>query len=708
MIILENKFAGGTMKRKITVWLLIVMILLSNVTFANKFFENDTIELYDTATGETGEYKVVNLVLGGEDVLPDIPGILYVHEGETRTLVPISFITDAMGLDIYWDGDEKSATISTPTKDIKLIIESKTAYVDGEAYQLPSDVPAKLMAYEGTYRTMVPVRFVSEQLGMEISWVEENRAVVINKPSQTISEVNFDYCKKFPELQLKVTGELDYTDYLIEGSNVGEEDKIIIDFQNAIFEPTQSDLISNGMLTYDIDLFNVKAARVSQFDTNPYITRLVIDLDDTKGYEIEYDESRSMMVVRFINAVEDIGVEAIYSADTVVVKTNESPIYNVDYLSNKIIVDVINASLDFNEGSYKKVFYNSDTIKSYSFSQLDPTGIEMYEDDDVISRVVVELAEGASMEDVFIEDVDENIMVYVSGDPLRGFDYVKESQESASLDINFTQAGNYSTDYNRSKKLLTVTIPKASIELSDLDIAIDDHIIDEIEIDAKSNPDNYIINLAFAKGTVYSDYTSGTTTSKVQLVFVNEDIANSKYKDMIVVIDPGHGGKDSGAVGSKAYEKDIALSASLMIKKKLESQGFKVYMTREKDEYIGLYDRANIANDLNATAFVSVHINAHNKDTAKGVEVLYAPDPARDSFTLARNVQNNLVSYLNAVDRGVVERPNLVVIRETHMPAILAELGFISNAEDQEKLLQTSYLDSAAQAVVDGLMKTLK
>jgi N-acetylmuramoyl-L-alanine amidase len=199
-----------------------------------------------------------------------------------------------------------------------------------------------------------------------------------------------------------------------------------------------------------------------------------------------------------------------------------------------------------------------------------------------------------------------------------------------------------------------------------------------------------------------------STADNIIFAFTNNTILNSDYKDTLIVIDAGHGGHDSGAVGTLAKEKDLALQAALSLENQLKQLGFKVYMTRSKDEYVGLYDRADIANDLNADLFVSIHINAHTNTEATGVEVLYNSDSMTAGKGLATIIQQELVSDLKAVDRGIVQRPNLVVLRETEMPSVLCELGFISNASDQAKLMDSTYLDKAAAAIVDGIVKFLK
>jgi N-acetylmuramoyl-L-alanine amidase len=131
-------------------------------------------------------------------------------------------------------------------------------------------------------------------------------------------------------------------------------------------------------------------------------------------------------------------------------------------------------------------------------------------------------------------------------------------------------------------------------------------------------------------------------------------------------------------------------------------------MTRTKDEYVNLYDRAAMAEALNATVFVSIHINAHTGSTANGVEVLYGNQSLSSDKGLAQKIQNELIKQLGATNRGIAHRPNLAVLRETSMPSVLAELGFISNPAEQSKLMDNTYLQKAANAIAKGIVEFLK
>ncbi|RKD21635.1 N-acetylmuramoyl-L-alanine amidase [Caminicella sporogenes DSM 14501] len=667
---------------------------------ALKKYERETVHIIDGSNGREYDVKVVNILMGGNDVISDVPGMLF----NDRTLVPVRFISENLGAKVTWNQDRKEAVIKTNEKEIILKIDSPIVLVNGEKYTLPSGVPAKLLGYEGNYRTMVPLRFVSEQLGMEVGWIGETMTATIDKPLQYIKDIYYDGSTKFPEIVIKTTGEVETSSFFLEGSEVGGEDRLVVDIPNTILDiGDKSKVDLNGLLHIDIYEKDIKAVRASQFEVNPYKTRIVVDVSVKKGYKIVYDKEKKEVRIKFINLVNDIKIDKIYNVDTVIIKTEEEPAYNIMFLDGKIVVDVLNSLLNYKG---KPIEVNKGGIKGVRFSQFKPD--QNYEPDDKISRIVVDLEKNVRAEDVYIEHIKNDIYVYVAGKPLDGFDYYKENVNTAKLVINTDGETEYTAKYIKADKEVVLKIEKTKINLDSMKLDIEDKIVKNIRIDSDRSEEYYYIYIELADGTVFVDNSSSKLTDKIILSFINKSLTVSKFKDKLVVIDPGHGGKDPGAMSPnlRIKEKDVVLDVSLKLKKLLETEGFKVYMTRQDDNYIGLYDRATIANELGADVFVSIHANAHSKRSIEGVQVLYYPyDEHRDNKTFAKIMRDSLVKGLGALDRGIIQRPKLVVPRETKMPAVLVELGFLTNPKE-EKLLSTSeYRMKCAKATFNGIVK---
>jgi N-acetylmuramoyl-L-alanine amidase len=176
-------------------------------------------------------------------------------------------------------------------------------------------------------------------------------------------------------------------------------------------------------------------------------------------------------------------------------------------------------------------------------------------------------------------------------------------------------------------------------------------------------------------------------------------------KDKKIVIDPGHGGSDSGAIGpNRTLEKSINLNTALILKQKLEQQGAKVIMTRSSDYYVSLKNRTLISNNENADAFISLHYDSASGN-ASGISTYYY-NKTKD-FNLSSLIKNELIAKTGQRDRGVMFG-NFQVIRENKKPSSLLELGFISNPKDEILISTDGYQDNITSAIVDGLNKFFK
>lgn len=177
---------------------------------------------------------------------------------------------------------------------------------------------------------------------------------------------------------------------------------------------------------------------------------------------------------------------------------------------------------------------------------------------------------------------------------------------------------------------------------------------------------------------------------------------------MKVYINPGHDKKyDSGAVGYGMREADIVAEVGELVKNYLVAAGCEV-MLRQSDNlyYDSSYSDRPIAvvpeaNNWDADIFVSIHCNAFN-GTAKGTECeIYSLIASKDAAKLAKCIQDQLVATLETIDRGIKERPNLIVLKQTDMPATLVEIAFIDNEKDANKLKYCR--DDIARAIARGI-----
>jgi len=210
-----------------------------------------------------------------------------------------------------------------------------------------------------------------------------------------------------------------------------------------------------------------------------------------------------------------------------------------------------------------------------------------------------------------------------------------------------------------------------------------------------------------------------------------------------VVVDAGHGGHDPGTSHFGLREKDLALDIARRLKQQLQAAGLSAVMTRNRDEFIPLSQRPAVANRIQADLFVSVHINANRKRSVSGIEVYYPREsvvspsasypprvaPAevalptstvrqilwdlvltrsrRRAATMATGVCRAMEQQLGVPCRWV-KGARFVVLREAWMPAILVEVGYVSNRQEAARLAEASYRQAIAQAIAAGILASLR
>ena len=203
-----------------------------------------------------------------------------------------------------------------------------------------------------------------------------------------------------------------------------------------------------------------------------------------------------------------------------------------------------------------------------------------------------------------------------------------------------------------------------------------------------------------------------------------KDASKDKNTKRSIFLDPGHGGSDPGAVSGGVREKDLTLSVYNKVSSKLASLGYTVLTSRNVDKDVDLVERAEQANNANADMLLSIHFNAGGRGVARGIETYYYQSQAdrvpkinkenhnnaerlERSRKLANKVQQNLLYQTGANDRGV-KRASFTVLRETSIPSILVELGFIDNPEERNKIKTNEYQERLANGIVDGIVEYYK
>jgi len=205
-----------------------------------------------------------------------------------------------------------------------------------------------------------------------------------------------------------------------------------------------------------------------------------------------------------------------------------------------------------------------------------------------------------------------------------------------------------------------------------------------------------------------------------------------EMKVKTIMIDPGHGGEDRGTQGSsKSTEKRLTLDMAARLEKLLKQAGFRTLMTRRTDSYVSLEDRSELSNASEADLFVSLHFNSAKPDSKpNGIETYcltpvgftstgfigqrlgigkFAEEPGnsqdQNNMLLAYSIQQKLLEAVpEAEDRGI-KRARFYVIKATERPAVLVELGFLSNPVEEKRILSSLYRDRLAKGILEGIRK---
>jgi len=228
---------------------------------------------------------------------------------------------------------------------------------------------------------------------------------------------------------------------------------------------------------------------------------------------------------------------------------------------------------------------------------------------------------------------------------------------------------------------------------------VDSAVVGKINRDTKVD----VLSISGSWAEVSYDGTVGYV-NKTYLRLVNT--SGSAVAGRIIVIDPGHGGKDPGAVSGNAVEKTIVMNTANKLKQKLEAAGAIVKMTRTGDTYPSLEQRVQFARDNYGEIFISLHANAAGA-SAQGTETFYsisANDNQKEDIALATFINSEIVKNANMKDRGV-KSEDYYVIRNLYIPSVLVELGFLTNSEDRSKLVNDKYIDIFAQSIYNGITK---
>ncbi|MBN4069899.1 AMIN domain-containing protein, partial [bacterium AH-315-G05] len=555
--------------RRIVSILFVLLILCTTISFAN---ENGYITM--TMDNEEVKFSTVSLTIDNELITSDVPPVIY----NERTLVPLRIIAENLGANLNWNGKTKEVLIMSGSNKIILSIDSENAVVNGNEKLLDDHgTTAKLI----DNRTMVPLRFVAEELGVDVKWNGETRTVALTKPviitpkvdedTNVVHEIKVNMVNGFPEVRVKADKELKYNVFELIDRDKILPDRLVFDFQNTLFYlENQGILGENKTLSLGFENSILNELRASQFSIDPLTTRLVLEMSETLDYKVSFDEDTKEMIIRFVNIVRSVKASYQNTKEVIIIEGDNIDNYNVIRLSNpeRLVVDIKGAYLYTGD---KEFNFNVDgnVAKRVRVAEFEPD--HHYEPDDKIVRIVIDLQDREEFEEFKFEVEGNRLIVHLEGEPFSYFNYEEVSWITSELLFRGRPGVRFEVDKDIKSNTINIIVPKSRMNMEFSNIAIDDHLIKNIVVDEEYDDKNYMIKVEL--NNQVSHRVISPSRGRNLVLELN---TNTSQREKLIAIDIGHGGRDPGAISriKNMKESDIILDVGHRLNRLLLNAGF--------------------------------------------------------------------------------------------------------------------------------------
>ena len=604
------------------------------------------------------------LVINGNPIQTDVPPQII----GGRTMVPVRVVSENLGLSVAWEPRDSSVTVSGGNKLVVLRIGHSRALVDGrEAYL---DVPPVIRSG----RTLVPLRFVASVFGAEVGWDDRTRTASV-RLSQVI-DVNWTKRADGYALVVRTTAPAGYSTKELTGE--GGTPSLLLELSPAMLA------VSPGEIS--VGEAGVVRAAISSSGTTPGSVRVSLELEERLPYKLMASSDGREIAVLIKRRLTEARYQKGSEGHQFVLRANGPFEYEISRLGNpdRIVIDL--KGLTLGESVPKEVQLGglAESARIAQF-RLDP---------DVV-RVVVNMRDKAGYR---LNSVGDEITLTFSSE-IREVSW-KEMAGRVRVSVTADRPLAFNVFDLKEPTRLVIDIPDAFFPKGRLEREVDsrDGPVRKIVV-AQNNRDpdivRVVLHLRYYAG--YHVVKSGDETG------LTIDVLTASLGGKRIVIDPGHGGTDPGAIGhSGVFEKDLNLQIAAAVRQRLSQSGAEVIMTRYDDRDVALVDRPALANKSGADAFVSIHCNSFKDSSKGGTETFYFSNHP-DSAYLANLIYEELVST-GLQGRGV-RSERFVVLREAAVPAALAEVAFISNPEEERLLKDPAFREGVAEAMTRALSR---
>ncbi len=722
------------------------------------------LRFYNYSTGATVNYKdkQITYTYNSRELPLTYPGILI--NGTALADYEELFVHE-LGLNADLNGD--TVTISDGTTKIKLTLGSKKVYINDKEHSM-SVAPVKLK-FNNDVKYYVPTRFVAEALGYGYVWVSNISTVRITKTIPlSVNGANLLYNGTLYSVKYNdtlISSDMPVIYYKGEvvvpaqqifeaaGCDFTEDENIITVSKNEL----SLYLKKESKIAYVNEkkiIGNSAPTQILNDSTNKSEWYLSLEfISDMLGFELVYsDKEKCYSLIEN----EMTGKIALYP-DLVngmwqkTVKTEEQV---EEQAPEHIYFEWVSNATGSTEQKYlsKVLAYHIDEmdvvelygISAENINDFFDSGMIFFELNDVCTDLETEFFsayDASHLNYTLLSVLSTNIKLIcmippestwqiVEKDNFVRIYFIDSNMSVENLEIFSSKSESYpenACSYPDDRIIIPLHNTMEKSHFSDEDIYSSKYfkinIIGNYVEYFKQNPiinPYYGVSISEPKYDIVNNLTTlGFYTNSIcgysytfedGYLALNIGKPNEIYSK-IIVFDAGHGGIDPGAIKNGIYEKNITFKIiNTYVKELFEASDIKVYFTREKDIKVDLYERAAFASEVGADMFISLHLNAHNSSSIRGTEVFYSKDNNEssesgfNSYKLAKALSENLSIAMDTRNRGATKN-DFVVIKYNTVPAVLIELGYMTNATELTKLKDTAYQQKAAKTIYDTVIQ---
>lgn len=749
------------MKKRVVSMLLIVAVLFGHISFpveaaSLKLRYNSKNVTY------TGK-QIKLQVNGSNKSISKTPGILMGSAGYAMMPYYETFVTSSIKMKRNYVKAKKQLTLTYHSNTLIMTVGKKTAVFNGKTVSLPVAPVSVKYRSSGVTRILVPSKRVAELFGLQYQWKSSISTIVISSNNNEISKpdspvVNPTVYYKGNNSYKVNKRTVSYNDtaislstapaLLIDGYNYVPYKEVFVEqgpkVSSSYVSSSQKLTLTNTLCgNKNVLVMNVNSTKATLNGKSVTLTKAPLSIQFSKngashiyvpaktvgtllGFAYSYNSSTKNINYVPGFSIKYIGSYTAYTRTKVSVQASGKTVQTdmPGILEENSTLIPANATFNSIYGLGVSYTYKNKTVtlkkdnitivtkvnsKIATINGVDKTM-------PVATRLITLVSSGTNYAMVPGEFICTQLGLNYSYS--KGVSYItKKTSGNVTTKPDNTINGGTSTDTSDNNFSATITLKRPSSVAKGSISCTDDYNNKKMILSMPGNQTTFYKN---NKPTLPSGVTMSTsyssTTGKTSITFststingfrVKEDnsniyIMNGKPTDIfknVIVLDAGHGGSDSGAVGHGYYEKDFTLGIVLAAKALFDQNSdYKVYYTRTTDVYPSLSDRYKLANNVGADLFISVHINSAGA-TATGTETLYNPDRNKIStaglscYQLANITQKYVLAATGLSNRGLKERctrlgNGLAVLNYNNGPATLTEIGFISNKTEAKLMAE--------------------